>query len=109
MAIYGHSGTDGATRNSRESFFAETVPQLLVNSQPHGCLGGDLNMIIDSIDATSNQAAKMSSSFKHLVKHLIGQTHSGLFTQLQFSIPGIIVTQEVRGPLELTDLITMVT
>ena len=66
--IYGHSGTDGASRNNRESFFAETVPQLLVNTQPNGCLGGDFNQIIDMKDATSNQAAKMSPTFIRLVK-----------------------------------------
>ena len=45
--FYAHSGTDGVSRTSRESFFGETIPNLLLNSQSSGCLGGDLNMIID--------------------------------------------------------------
>ena len=66
--FYGHSGSDNISRNRRESFFAETVPNLLVNSQQHGCIGGDLNMIIDKLDATKNPDAKMSPTFKRLVR-----------------------------------------
>ena len=51
--FYGHSGTDSNARSNRESF-------LLINSKNHGCLGGDLNMIIDHKDAICNPAAKMS-------------------------------------------------
>ena len=65
--LYGHSGTDSLSRNSRESFYAETVPNLLINCQPHGCLGGDLNMIIDKLNATVNPESKMSPTFKRLV------------------------------------------
>ena len=65
--LYAQSGTDGLSRSSRESFCAETIPNLLLNSQPNGCLGGDLNMIISKCDATINPEAKMSPTFKRLV------------------------------------------
>ena len=65
--LYAQSGTDGLSRSSRESFSAETIPNLLVNSQQNGCLGGDLNMIIDKCDETTNPESKMSPSFKRLV------------------------------------------
>ena len=66
--FYAHSGTDGVSRTSRESFCAETIPNLLVNCQPSGCLGGDYNMIIDKCDATNHPEAKMSPTFKKLVR-----------------------------------------
>ena len=66
--FYGHSGTDGLSRANRETFFAETVPNLLINHQLHGCIGGDLNMIIDKCDATKNPESKMSPSFKRVVR-----------------------------------------
>ena len=40
--FYADSGSDGASRASREAFCGETIPNLLVNSQSSGCLGGDL-------------------------------------------------------------------
>ena len=66
--FYAHSGTDGVSRTSRESFFGETIPNLLLNSQSSGCLGGDLNMIIDKKDATKNHAQKISPSLRRLTK-----------------------------------------
>ena len=66
--LYAHSGSDGLSRANRESFCAETIPNLLLNSQPNGCMGGDLNMIIDKCDATKNPETKMSPTFKRLVR-----------------------------------------
>ena len=65
--FYAHSGTDGTSRASRESFCAETIPNLLLNSESSGCLGGDFNMIIDKQDATTHPEGKMSPTFKRLV------------------------------------------
>ena len=64
--LYGHSGTDGIMRANRESFFAETVPNLLLHKKKHGCIGGDLNMIIDKLDATTNPESKLSPTFRRL-------------------------------------------
>ena len=66
--FYAHSGTDGASRASRESFCSDIIPNLFINCQPSGCLGGDFNMIIDKLDATNHPDAKMSPTFKRLVK-----------------------------------------
>ena len=66
--LYAQSGTDGISRANRESFCGETLPNLLTNSKVSGCMGGDFNMIIDKKDATSNQEAKMSPTFKRLVQ-----------------------------------------
>ena len=64
--FYLPSGTDALSRSSRENFFSETVPSLLSNCGPSGVMGGDLNSIIDKIDATAHQAAKISQSFRRL-------------------------------------------
>ena len=66
--FYAQSGTDGQSRASRENFCAETIPNLLTNCQPSGCLGGDFNMIINKQDATAHQAAKMSPTFQRVVR-----------------------------------------
>ena len=66
--FYCHSGTDGASRANRESFCGETIPNLLINHQSSGCLGGDFNMIIDKKDATTNPESKLSPTFKRLVQ-----------------------------------------
>ena len=66
--FYAPSGTDGATRATRESFFSEVIPNLLINSQSTGLYGGDFNSIIEKQDATVHQQAKMSPSFKRLAK-----------------------------------------
>ena len=44
------------------------MPSLLVNCQPSGCMGGDFNMIIDKLDATHHPDAKMSPTFKRVVR-----------------------------------------
>ena len=66
--VYLPSGNDPAMRNARENYAAETIPQLLTNSQDCGCIGGDWNSIIHESDATKNAANKMSPSLKRLVK-----------------------------------------
>ena len=66
--LYGHSGTDAQSRASREKFYAEVVPQLLINRKQMGCIGGDLNCIIDKKDATNHPDAKMSNSLKRVTK-----------------------------------------
>ena len=65
--VYLHSGTDGASRNDRENYCAETVPQLLVNCQGAGCWGGDLNCITSAMDCTHNPGSKLSPSLKRLI------------------------------------------
>ena len=66
--LYAHSGTDGQSRSSREKFFAEVVPQLLTSRKSMGCIGGDLNCIIDKADATNHPDSKMSNSLKRVTK-----------------------------------------
>ena len=66
--LYGHSGTDGKSRSNRDNFFSETVPQLLTNCKPDGCIGGDWNSIIDKVDATIHPEAKISNTLKRVVK-----------------------------------------
>ena len=66
--FYLPSGTDGATRLARENYFGETIPNMLVNSKPVGCIGGDLNCIINNEDATNNPQSKFSPCLSRLVK-----------------------------------------
>ena len=65
--VYLPSGTDAATRASRESLLGETIPNLLINSQTHGILGGDWNCITSKDDCTSFPEAKMSPCLKRLI------------------------------------------
>ena len=66
--FYAQSGTDGQSRARRETFCAETIPNILINCKSSGCLGGDFNMIINKQDATAHQAAKMSPTFQRVVR-----------------------------------------
>ena len=66
--LYLPSGTDAKPRAGREQYCAETIPKLLIHSNPTGCIGGDLNSIIDKKDATKHPEAKMSPSFQRLAK-----------------------------------------
>ena len=66
--LYLPSGTDAKSRAGREQYCAETIPKLLIHSNPTGCIGGDLNSIIDKKDATKHPEAKMSPSFQRLAK-----------------------------------------
>ena len=60
--FYGHSGTDARSRSNRENFFSEVLPQLLTNTKPAGCIGGDWNSITAKADATVNPESKQSNS-----------------------------------------------
>ena len=66
--LYLPSGSDSTSKASREEYSAVTIPQLLMNRQDSGCIGGDFNCIIDKIDCTHHAAPKMSSSLSKLVK-----------------------------------------
>ena len=66
--IYLQSGTDGNSRGQREQYCSEVLPQLLVNSQDSGSLGGDFNCILNKDDCTRFPEAKMSPSLKRLVR-----------------------------------------
>ena len=66
--LYLHSGNDRVMRANRESYFAETIPQILINSKSSGCISGDFNCITDKQDATRNPEAKLSPSLKRLMK-----------------------------------------
>ena len=66
--VYLPSGTDARSRKSREQYSAETLPQLLLNRQEEGIIGGDWNAIINKKDATKHQEAKMSPSLLRLAK-----------------------------------------
>ena len=66
--LYAHSGTVNISRQNRENFFSETVPNLLINSGSSGCIGGDLNSIVEKEDATNYPVSKMSKSFQKLSK-----------------------------------------
>ena len=66
--VYLPSGNNPSMRQSRENYFAEVIPQLLVNSCVTGCIGGDWNSIICEKDASNNAGQKMSSSLKRLTK-----------------------------------------
>ena len=66
--VYLHSGSDRQMRTGQESYCAETIPQLLVNSKPSGCISGDFNCIANKIDATKNPENKISPSLKRLIR-----------------------------------------
>ena len=64
--LYLPSGTDSLSKSNREQYFAETIPQLLLNKLDSGCLGGDMNCITNKMDCTYNPAPKMSPSLVKL-------------------------------------------
>ena len=66
--VYLPSGTDARSRASREQYCSETLPRLLIHSNSMGCIGGDLNCIIDKKDATNHPDSKLSPSLLRLVK-----------------------------------------
>ena len=65
--IYLHSGTDAISRGNRERYCSEVIPQLLLNRQVFGCIGGDWNSITDKKDCTRNPDSKMSPSLKRMI------------------------------------------
>ena len=66
--VYLPSGTDAAARSDREKYVADTLPQLLLNRRDNGVLGGDFNCIINKLDATHHQSAKMSPNLAKMMK-----------------------------------------
>ena len=72
--LYLPSGTDGLSRSSREHYFSETIPQLLLNRLDTGCIGGDMNCITNKIDST--QPPKCHPVLQGWFKFLIWLTHS---------------------------------
>ena len=66
--FYLPSGTDGLSRNNRENYISEIIPQILVNCQSAGCVGGDFNCIASKLDATNHPEAKMSPSLIRVIR-----------------------------------------
>ena len=66
--VYLKSGTDNISRNHRETYCSETIPQLLVNCKDAGNISGDWNCITDKEDCTKHPEAKMSPCLKRLIK-----------------------------------------
>ena len=66
--VYMNAGTDSPSRASRENYFSEIIPNLLVKRCCSGYAGGDWNCIIDKKDATSHESAKMSPSLSRVCK-----------------------------------------
>jgi exonuclease III len=62
------SGTDSPSKNSREKYFSEILPQLLLNRLDAGLIVGDMNCIFDKSDCTHHPDAKMSPSLARMVK-----------------------------------------
>ena len=65
--IYLLSGYDSVSKASREEYSALTPPHLLTNRKDSGCIGGDLNCILNKIDCTHHAAPKMSPCLAKLV------------------------------------------
>ena len=53
--LYLPSGTDAASRSNRENYFSEIIPQLLVDRQDMGIVGGDMNCIMRRLTALTTQ------------------------------------------------------
>ena len=66
--VYLPSGTDAIARGGREKYCAELIPQVLVNRQASGCIGGDFNCITKKLDNTTNPESKRSPGFSRLMK-----------------------------------------
>ena len=67
LNVYPKSGTDGDSKQIRESFIHETLPQLLLNRKDSGCIGGDWNCITHVKDCTKHPDVKMSTGLKSLI------------------------------------------
>ena len=65
--LYLPSGSDSLSKADREEYSAHIIPHLLLNKQDSGCIGGDLNCIINKLDCTHNASTKMSPSLVKLV------------------------------------------
>ena len=66
--IYLEAGTDADSRNARENYLGEVLPNLLINRCQTGCIGGDWNCIILKKDATNYPETKMSKNLSKLTK-----------------------------------------
>ena len=66
--LYLPSGSDATSKAEREEYFAAIVPQLLLNRQDDGCIGGDFNCILSKQDCTHLASTKMSPCLAKLVK-----------------------------------------
>ena len=66
--LYLPSGSDSLAKSEREDYFSTILPHLLLNHQDSGCIGGDMNCIIDRRDCTNNAAVKMSPCLAKLVQ-----------------------------------------
>ena len=65
--LYLPSGTDSLSRSQRENYFSETIPQLLLNRQDCGIVGGDMNCITRNQDCTHYPESKKSPSLVRLI------------------------------------------
>ena len=59
--VYLPSGNEPVKKNSRKNYVAETLPQILVDAQDNGCIGGDWNCVVEAKDATRNLNSKKSN------------------------------------------------
>ena len=66
--VYLEAETDSPSRNARENYCGEIIPNLLVNSGQAGVIGGDWNCIINNLDATNNPNSKKSPNLSSFVK-----------------------------------------
>ena len=66
--LYLPSGSDALSKAEREEYFAATIPQLLLNRQDAGCIGGDFNCILNKQDCTHLPSTKMSPCLAKLVQ-----------------------------------------
>lgn len=64
--VYLTSGS--SARAARENHSSIVLPRLLLHHKDIGCIGCDLNSIIERKDCSENASAKMSPSFDKLVK-----------------------------------------
>ena len=66
--LYLPSGSDAVSKAAREDYFATIIPQLLLNRQDSGCIGGDFNCILHKQDCTHHASPKISPCLGKLVK-----------------------------------------
>ena len=67
--VYLPSGNEPVKKNSRKNYVAETLPQILVDAQDNGCIGGDWNCVVEAKDATRNLNSKKSNGLLRLIKN----------------------------------------
>ena len=84
--VYPMSGTDGDSRNSRESLISSTLTNILINKKNNGIIGGDWNCVILKTDCTKNFKSKISPSLKRLVFVLnLKDSHKSVSKDSSFS------------------------